>query len=686
MTARDTFRLTAIAAGLLAAFGPAGAAESGDAAALAKPASTASIGLGYADNDSLRFGQYTGVVEDGAYGLLDFNLVKRDDASGTWLRFIGRNVGLENRQLRLEQSRQGNWGYYIEYGQIPRYEPYTVTTGVGGIGSPNLTIPGTPTAGVPVELKTKREAIGLGFEKFLYGNWDLQVRFRNEDKDGARVFARGTTGAGPVGSFGAFEFAPEPINSTTRQLDAKINYSGAQLQLSGGYYGTTYNNQYSQINFTGGLAALSTFTPIALPPDNQSHQAYLAGGYSFTATTRGNFKVAYAKATQDDAFPTGVNVPLAPGIGNNLMGRVDTTLAQAGVTSSPMPKLTLRADFRYEDRDDKTPVLRYNTLATGTSTFNGDNEPRSIQTTKGKVEASYALPMAFRVTGGVDYEEKKRNVSPVRVVSARETTDETSLRAELRRSMSETITGALLYVHSDRGGSPFLLTTLNNGTPGSNLVAPLHLADRSRDKVRLTLNWMPAEPLSVQFYVETARDEYDGEALRTLGPMSGEAQNYSVDVTYAFSDRWQGTAWYSYNDNKAEQRTQVGAPTGQLWMATLRNVADNIGLGVRGKPGRLEIGADVSYSDINDEYQQQALTGAPIASLPDVTTKLTRVNVFAKYPLQKNSGVRLDYIYDRFETNDWTWTTWTYADGTRLTQSPLQQVNFVGISYYHRWQ
>ena len=77
---------------------------------------------------------------------------------------------------------------------------------------------------------------------------------------------------------------------------------------------------------------------------------------------------------------------------------------QAGLTSNPMPKLTLLANFRYEDRDDKTPVLLY--LTPPPTTSDGGNEPRSIRTTTGKVEASYSLPNAFRLTGGIDYEEK----------------------------------------------------------------------------------------------------------------------------------------------------------------------------------------------------------------------------------------------------------------------------------------
>ena len=694
MKARDTLRMAGMAAALMAAFDTAQAqgVEVQVPFALNVDAGMAGIGLGYSLDDAPRFGMYNGITKEGYYGLFDFNLVDRDDATGTWNWLSGRNLGLDSPQARYEHSQQGNWGYYLDYSKITRNEPYTVTTAVGGIGSPNLRIPTTPTAGAPVDLRTKREAIGVGFDKFLYGNWDLQVRFRNEEKEGARIFARGTTGAGPVGSFGAFEFAPEPINSATRQVEAKIGYNDSKLQLSGGYYGTAYNNQYSGLNFTGGLAGLSSFTPIALPPDNQSQQLYLSGGYGFTSTTRGTFKLARTKATQEAGFVS--PVPLAPGIGDNLMGRVDTTLVQAGITSRPIPKLTLLADLRYDDRDDKTPVLVY--LTPPTSTSNGENEPRSILTKTGKVEASYLLPASFRLTGGIGYEEKKRNVSAVRVVSARETTEETSYRLELRRMMSETVTGALAYVHSDRDGSPFQQTTVLAGTSGSNLIAPIHLADRKRDKVRLSVNWAPIEPLNLQFVVEEAKDSYSGRDGSNLGLREGRAQNYSVDAAYTFSEQLQANAWYSINNTRAEQSTCVSASAigvcpavgaTPIWGATLQNLSSSFGIGVRDKPqSDLEIGADLSYSDIKDEYRMDTIAGNPVTSLPDISTMLTRVNLFARHAFQKNSGIRIDYIYDRYQTNDWTWSNWMYADGTRITQDPDQQVTFFGVSYYYRFQ
>lgn len=679
MTSQTRFcRLTSIAAAVFTAFGTAYAADD-EVAALTKPESTIRFGLGYVNSDNRQFGKYDGLNEQGGYGLLDIDAVKRDDATGTWLKFRGRDLGLDSRELRFDHEKQGNWSYYLDYSQIPRYEPYKASTGITGIGGNALNVPNPAARTSLVSLETKRDRIGLGFNKQWMENWNFRVDFRNEEKNGTRLWGRGTSNR--------MEFAPEPIDSTTRQLEATLGYTGKSLQLSGGYYGTMYNNQYNGITFTGGpaggLNAAPAFSPIALPPDNSSHQFFLSGAYGFTPTTQGNFKISYAKAKQDDAFVTGANVPLVPGVGTNLQGKIDTTLVQMGLTARPMPKLTLMANLRYDDRDDKTPIIRYGTPGPSTD---GNNEPRSIRTSGGKLEAGYLLPMAFRLIGGIDFEEKKRNTSPLRIVSFREKTDETAYRAELRRSMSDTVTGALSYIYSERDGSAFQQTTINTGAAGSNILAPIHLANRDRDKVRLSVNWQAAEPLSLQFVADNARDKYDGDRDGSgLGPRHGTAEGYSIDGAYAISTTVQANAYFSRNDTKLDQATQTS--TGQRWAAALRNIGDSYGIGINGKPySWLELGGDLSFSDIKDSYSQTALTGAAIAGLPDVTTRMTRLKLFAKYALQKNTGIRFDYVYDRFSTNDWTWSSWTYSDGTQMLQDPVQKVNFFGVSYYYRWQ
>ncbi|MDH4150722.1 MAG: MtrB/PioB family outer membrane beta-barrel protein, partial [Betaproteobacteria bacterium] len=77
---------------------------------------------------------------------------------------------------------------------------------------------------------------------------------------------------------------------------------------------------------------------------------------------------------------------------------------------------------------------------------------------------------------------------------------------------------------------------------------------------------------------------------------------------------------------------------------------------------------------------------------PVATTRLTRLKLFGKYNLDKNSGLRLDYIFDRYSSNDPTWTGWTnpassgYGEGTVISQPSPQNVNFIGIRYFHSFR
>lgn len=670
--------LTAMAAALAAAF-PAHSQEDEDLAALVRPASSIELGVGYVSDDNLRFGQYTGLHEQGAYGLLGVDINRRYDRTGTWARVRGRNLGLDNREIRFEHERQGDWRYFIDFSQTPRYSPYIVSSTLGGIDGGVQVEGGEPRR--DVRLSTRRDALTLGLGKRLGGAWDAALSYRHEAKNGTRLFGRSSV-----------RFLVDPIDYETDQLEASFGYSGERLQLVGGYYGTNFQNDIPFIAVT----PVSGFSPIATPPGNQSHQVHLTGGYGFTPTTRATFKIAYGRITQEEKFFATTPAPLAT-IPDNLGGKIDTSLFQAGVSSRPMPRLSLRADLRHEEREDKTPVFVYTTPG-ATSTHDGRNEPRSFRTTVGKLDATYGLPMGFHLNGGIEQDNRRRNTSEVRAVSFRSETHETSLKLGLRRSLAETLNGAVTYVHSERDGSDWLFNTRVDGSNGSNLVHPLHLADRDRDKVRLALDWAPSDPLSVQFVAEYSQDEYGG---RTLGPREGSASFLSLDAAYRVTENWQLTAWTSRMDTRAEQTSCSGAaaspatiacPTAAagngIWEARLRNVGDAVGLGVRGKPsGVLETGAELVWSRDVGQFHQAGLTGSVVTpAIPDVKYETLSLRLNGAYALTKNAGVRLLYVYDRFKTDDWYWTNFVYVDGTTVSQEPDQEVHFVGASFYYQFR
>src|SRR5450759_1863225 len=408
-----------------------------------------------------------------------------------------------------------------------------------GTTTPIVVALSKPGTGSDLDFKLERKALSGGVEKWLSPSLKFEATFKNEDKDGIRMWGRGydcasyvcgtsTTTAMNQANFlkNAILMIPEPINSTIKQFEAKLNFHDEKLNLTAGYYGSFYNNNNGSISpvvpnslyggngtlvgalypavgtniIAGGGTSLQNVLqlPMALPPDNQAHQLSLVGNYAFTPSTRATFKYAYTHATQNNDFAGMGLAGSAPGT-ENLGGRVDTIAAQLGLTSKPMRDLSLLANVSYAKKEDKTPNALYNVEAQAipgpipapvpaivTSYTNANqigipgavwnNNHVSNTSLASKLEASYRLPANFRATLGVDYNHHERLVPESRVEESlaglgplREKNSETGYRLDLRRSMSETLNGSVGFSSSKRTGSDW--TALSTLDPAS-LPAP----------------------------------------------------------------------------------------------------------------------------------------------------------------------------------------------------------------------
>lgn len=728
-------KLTAISAALVAAYGPLHAADE-ELNQLTKPDSTVSIGFGHWSKDRPQQGIFDGMRDNGGYGLLDADIVKRDDATGTWYTFSARNLGLESRELKAEYLRQGNIGASIEYSRTLRDNPHLFLSGLRGIGTTNLLVSGAGANALPrreVELGTARDATTLGFYKSLMPGLEFNVSFKNEEKNGERLWGRG----------GAPEFAVEPIDSTTRQLEAVLSYTGERLQLSGGYNGSWYDTHNTLVDtIRQGESPVRTSTTdnhffLTLPLDNEAHQVFLDGGYNFTPSTRGRFKVEYTHATQNERLPTsGIpNLALA-GAPSKLKGEVNTTLVQLGLTSQVSRNFSLGANLRYHDADDETPVRRFmqSSNACGPSQC-VDNTPFSYKTLTGKVEGTYRLPQGYSLTGAYEQREDDRWI-PVanangaggrdtqRVVPMRSDVDERSYRLQLRRTLSETLGGSLGYVHSERDGSNFVSAGVGPGGAPSDLINPINIADRDRNKWRLALDWTPVERLSAQFVYENSRDDYGYSNARPYGLHDGSAELYSFDVSYKLNNDWKMSAWYSKDLTKASQfgqraeiRSRVTPPAVPVLQlraaekdADLSDLGESVGVSVQGRvTSKLKFGADMHVSYNRSEFKETMIRTAPdpvpgiapVGPLPDIDSRVTTIKLFAEYALRKDSDLRFDFIHERWKTDDWTWqfangtqfaytgtgtSAATFTDGTSVVANSRQTSNFFGARYIYKFQ
>ncbi|NMG45291.1 MtrB/PioB family decaheme-associated outer membrane protein [Aromatoleum toluvorans] len=680
-------RLSAVAAGMLLAFGPASAQEMSaeELALLTRPESSVSVGAGYVGGNGSRFGLFTGQKAGDTDFLGNVDINRRDDASGTWLRLKGRNLGLDNRDLRFEHEQQGNWSYFLEYGEIQRHDPLTFTTPVQGLGSTEQTIVvGGPMQSFTPEVKRETTTFGLG--KQLGGGLSAQVRFRNERKDGDRHFGFYDVGVGP-------KFAAEPIDQTTQEFEATLGYVGDRLQLSGGYLGSFFRNQDKLLHLNGALGPEAAFNShnISLPPDNEAHNLNLAGAYRFSPTTRGMFKVSYTRGSQNDSF----GQPSIFGH-NSLDGRVDTTLVTVGLASRPTSALSLNANLRYEDRDDKTPRRLFFDPAFRNYTGSGFNSDTSRKTVTAKLDGTYRLPASLSLFGGVEWEERTRAVPSSRSLDWRQDTSEWSARIGLRRSLTDNLNGSLSYIHSDRSGGSFRTTSSylfndffsgNGPNQSPQLINPFHWADRTRDKAKLSLDWSPRENLAVQVTAQYSNDDYDAIKGSPAGNDKGRAMTYSADATYSLSDDSKLSAWISQDDSRMRQRTVMGWKNSVplfLWRADLRSEGSNAGLRAQVRAtAKLSLDAELRWADNRSEFRMHNV-GA--ASVPDISFRQTTLSLTADYALARDRGLKLQLVHDRWHVSDSTWTgEHVFVDGTTANSNADQNINFIGLSAYFKW-
>lgn len=746
---RSGFQQTLIALALIGAFCPAHA-EGEEVAEMIKPSSSITVGVGTASGDSADrafFGQYNGLRKNKGQLQLDIDYLKRDDASGTWTNLIGRNLGNENRELGFSQQKQGDWKYRFEYGELVRNYSNTINTNLQGVGTANLTVIslGAPPAagtvdsaatiaalraaqgtGSNVDLKTTRKALNMDVSKWLTSSVLLEISFKNEEKTGARLFGRGqdcsaanrcvTVGAN-TNTYGAMLLLPEPINSTTRQVEVKLNYSNDKLAMNGGYYGSFYVNKFGSLTntFNGqlwmpagsgfdprvgtGNSLAASMAPLALPPDNQAHQLSLAGTYSISPTTRATFKYAFTRATQNEKFGA-MGFPDAPR--GSLDGIVDTSVAQVGLTARPLPKLSVVANLRWEQKSDKTPIDKYRSSTTAATSqpanTTNTNSQGSHTKIKGKLEASYQLPEGYRATAGIDYDMRDlgrpsgTNDTSGQATAIRAKNDEIGYRGELRKSLSETLNGAVSLGHSERRGSMWMAAT--NGTApasgaptggtGFNLF-PLFWMDLDRDKLKGSLDWAATNSLSFQASVDVAAEHYYAPTMR--GARDGKSTGLNLDAAYTLSDNWKMNGWYSRGDTILDING-----TNNAYMAGLRQLGHNLGFGLRGAPtGKLEVGADLTFSyEVNRTATGVIGASTQANSLPAAAFRQLNLNIFSKYALDKSADIRVNLAHQRYYSNEWFWnnngTSFFFSDGTTVTQKDQQNVTFIGAAYIYKFQ
>ena len=679
--------------------------------------------------------QYKGLRNrSGATGLLSFEYILRDDEKLDWIDFKGDDLLGVNRESNLTWRDPGSWKFTADYSELVRYDPNTINSGMVGSGSTSPQVVRVPVGtGSDFDLQTKRSGMSVGLIKWVSPTLQMEVGLKTEKKEGSRLFGIGMScpsavapGCGPstgINTGSAVLLLPEPINATHNQIEARLSYVVDKLLVNLGYYGSFYANENATLapsipgslnNSVGGLLPLSNGLQgvlsqrIALAPDNQAHQFDVSGLYSFSDSTRATFRLGYARATQRDSFE-GLGFVGVPAGVTSLGAEVHTTNARLGLTARPVPKLSLLADWRYDDRDDRTPIAVYNLAGSGPTAMTWTNRNLPNRKIRGKLQANWQFSSDYRGTVGADVETIDRGSftpsSQVFGVSAfRQNTRESSVSAELRRRMSESFSGSIGVSRSRRDGSNWLMPNagkgvieVSNPTDAVNGFLPTSvfmptLADRQRDKAKLFADWQPSAKLSLQVSAEKGSDSFTTPTV--YGLRDTGMDQFSVDLGYALSASWALNGYASKGSQTLNQLRPAG------YAMAFSNKSLGAGLGITGKPmSKLEMGANLSFFEDVNVYAQtlDVFAGADAVTLlaasgglPDITYRQTTLKLFGKYVLDPKSSIGVDLVFQRTNFDDWAWINngvpYGYSDGTTVIQKPNQNVAYLGVTYSYRWQ
>jgi len=754
---------------------------------LTTPDSQVEVGVGNVSGDSFKYGDYGRELrESGVHVFSNANLNKRGNNNASYLNVTVRNLGSDsNLNFGLMGGEQGNYGFRFQYDEFSKLHSDSFQTPYSGMGTARLTAPAgwagtidtTPGGAInpPVaativttpmmtalaanmkqfNVETKRTATGLGLTKQLQGGFDVALNYKIENKDGTKL-----TGApmqiGGGGSRGTLN-APEPINYTTDLFDALARYADEKKQIQVSYSASIFKNAnrslvfdnlyYNAASTVGGNALTGQLGQM---PDNNFQQVNASGGYTISEATRLTASLSLGRMTQNVEFLP-YSTAAAPGTlpVSSLHGRVDTKHADFKLNSKLTHKAVLTAGYKFDDRDNRTPINTYTYRTADVTTVPGAsntrrNTPLSKQQQAIYADIDYHLSEATKLKLGYDFDKVTHTYEPT--AGDREST----VKAEVKHSFSDTASGGLAYAHSDRKADPYdgaagLQDTYSSAYLASLCVAPntflyngvvtsctavasatstattpfldtpavrkFFLADRKRNKLRAFANVAPSEKLDLQFGASYYNEKYpDTEAGFGLTLARGFTANF--DANLVATEQVSGLFFTTFENYKTHQNGHNGASSATAPAITTLDRQNNtaafdpltgvvsridrsltMGLGFRVKPGgSYEWGGDITRVNTRGStgFMNIGSRLTTVLPVPDVDSNLVRLELSGKYKVQKDLSLNVKYAYEKYNSTDWAWdgqtlTSSTSYIGTGQT-SPDYKINVITASLNYNFK
>ncbi|MFI5214932.1 MAG: MtrB/PioB family decaheme-associated outer membrane protein [Candidatus Limnocylindria bacterium] len=436
----------------------------------------------------------------------------------------------------------------------------------------------------------------------------------------------------------------------------------------------------------------------AQPPDNWFNQIVASGGYDLPYNSRVTLRSAFGWSTQDEEYlPYSINPLLTvttPLPRNSLDGEIFTSVVDFAIASRPLEKLRLDTGYRFERRDNDTPQDLYiyipndsadqGTAADGTARY---NLPYSLTRHEVNFDAGYSLPYRSEVALGYEWELTDRDYQEVDELQTN------TLSVRLNSRPAKFVSTRFNYEHSWRDGSDyngsnplvkshtsqflddeladFAVPTSSCALAGLTpeqclfenhpLLRKYYQANLHRDKIGAIVTLLPREDLTVTLNTNWWNDNYDDSEL---GMKSVEHLSPGVDVSYMLNDRVSTYSFYTYERTVSDSAgwewgnvQQALDPTRRWWSKEKVNThTAGAGVNLAIIRDRLELGVDYLFAQSKgaiDTVRNPGTTLPIPVPFPDLLERQHNVSVHADYHFTDNFSVRVGYLFQYLNTNDW---------------------------------
>ena len=596
------------------------------------------------------FGRYTGIVHGGAF--IDAGAAGQyRGANGDYVNVDLRQLGLASREGTVEGGRVGSYDVRLSYdGQPNRLYDTTVTpyqTRGASLVLPAGWVAGGSTGGMSTlaaslaraDLGEQRRTVALLGRYFASPSWTFFGEFRRQEKDGTL----------PTSAAFLSEAVqlPQPVAYVTDSVEAGVAWAGAAARFRLAYTGSWFEDRNDGLLFANPYLPLvpgSVAGQLGTPPGNTLQQ--LAGSGEFRLPWYSGlltYGASYGTLRQDQAFlpvSTLSNATL-PGSGS-LDGNVHLVHYLLGLSSRPLPRLSLRGTATYDERLDDTAAVAVATIVTDTFPGGTTVTPRYSETRlRLDGSADYAAGRRLRIGVGGRYLDTQ--YTPNQVVSNTRNA-ESWVHAGFNPTTAVMVT--VKYGNALRKSGPFDAAALPYGE--NPLVRAYDQAGRDRVFATVTGSWTVTPALTWTGEWFEARDDYRSSPL---GLHAVHEQRYSSTLAWTPQAALSLYATGGYERLVTLQNGFLGTDTAP-WLSTDSQRFWNVDAGGHWTPQeRWTLGVDYLLAPSHED--NDSVVAGLGQAFPQTWTRLQSIRADLAYRWSAALQLRLRFTHETFGSSDW---------------------------------